>query len=170
MDIHVGKRIDRDENGGGKMIDFSKVQGVTIPEGVVTQIADENGVVLWSGTKLVRITITSDCNGIMGDTSRITVRSDEPFAPDPTNPRDTTQEWTAWCYDMPDCTFELLTGSTIECFVTRTKGNLESCVIVNGEEVVSGEGTYIYTVTRDVAVDVSDVYSMGEYGIITITE
>lgn len=29
------------------MIDFSTLQGLTIPEGVVTQITDENGVVLW---------------------------------------------------------------------------------------------------------------------------
>ena len=29
------------------MIDFSTLQGLTIPEGVVTQIADESGRVLW---------------------------------------------------------------------------------------------------------------------------
>ena len=38
------------------MIDFSTLQGLTIPEGVVTQIADASGRVLWalkSGTKAV---------------------------------------------------------------------------------------------------------------------
>ena len=30
------------------MIDFSTLQGLTIPEGVVTQIADASGRVIWS--------------------------------------------------------------------------------------------------------------------------
>lgn len=33
------------------MIDFSTLQGLTIPEGVVTQITDASGVVLWSAEK-----------------------------------------------------------------------------------------------------------------------
>ena len=35
------------------MIDFSTLQGLTIPEGVVTQIADASGRVLWSAVKEV---------------------------------------------------------------------------------------------------------------------
>lgn len=35
------------------MIDFSTLQGLTIPEGVVTQITDASGVVLWSAVKEV---------------------------------------------------------------------------------------------------------------------
>lgn len=31
-------------------IDFSTLQGLTIPEGVVTQITDANGNVLWSAS------------------------------------------------------------------------------------------------------------------------
>lgn len=35
------------------MIDFSTLQGLTIPEGVVTQIADASGRVIWSAVKEV---------------------------------------------------------------------------------------------------------------------
>lgn len=151
-------------------MDFSAVKGITIPEGVVAQISDANGVVLWKAKRNAIVTITSVCVGINGDTSRITVTSSEPFAPDSSNPSSTTTSWTVYPWEMPNCTIEIPIGSTIECFVTRTKGNHPCCIIVNGEEVVSGEGTYLYTVTGNVAVDVSDRYSIGEYGVITITE
>lgn len=36
------------------MIDFSTLQGLTIPEGVVTQIADASGRVLWSAAPKIR--------------------------------------------------------------------------------------------------------------------
>ena len=138
------------------MIDFSTVQGLTIPEGVVTQIADANGVVLWSAKRMARVTITSVCNGIMGDTSHIKIVSD-------------TVIFEAYAYDMPNLTIEVPIGTTIECTVRRNKGNADSSISVNGTKVLT-EGTYIYTVTGNVAVDVSDRYSMGEYGVITITE
>jgi len=38
-------------------IDFSTLQGLTIPEGVVTQIADASGRVLWSAVKKLTVTI-----------------------------------------------------------------------------------------------------------------
>lgn len=40
------------------MIDFSTLQGLTIPEGAVTQIADASGRVLWSAT--IKFTINGD--------------------------------------------------------------------------------------------------------------
>ena len=138
------------------MIDFSTLQGLTIPEGVVTQITDASGVVLWSAKRLARVTITSDCNGIMGDTAHIKIVSE-------------TVTFEAYAYDMPNCTIEVPIGSTIECTVSRNKGNADSSISLNGTKVLT-EGTYIYTVTGNVAVDVSDRYSMGEYGVITITE
>lgn len=148
------------------MIEFSTLQGVTIPEGAVTQIADANGVVLWSAKRNAVVTITSTCNGINGDTSRITVISTEPFA----NPSGTTTTWTVEAWEMPNCTIEIPIGSTIECYVRDTKQSNRCSVFVNDVEVLTNPGTYIYTVTGNVAVDVSDMYSMGEYGIITITE
>lgn len=138
------------------MIDFSTLQGLTIPEGVVTQIADANGAVLWSAKRNAIVTITSECNGIMGDTAHIKIVSE-------------TETFEAYAYDMPNCTIEVPIGSTIECTVSRNKGNADSSISLNGTKVLT-EGTYIYTVTGNVAVDVSDRYSMGEYGVITITE
>lgn len=138
------------------MIDFSTVQGLTIPEGVVTQITDASGVVLWSAKRSAKVTITSECNGIMGDTSHIKIVSD-------------TVIFEAYAYDMPNCTIEVPIGTTIECTVSRSKENADSSISLNGTKVMT-EGTYVYTVTGNVAVDVSDRYSMGEYGVITITE
>jgi hypothetical protein len=138
------------------VIDFSKLKGLTIPEGVVTKITDESGRVLWSAKRNATVTITSECNGIMGDTAHIKIVSE-------------TVSFEAYAYDMPNCTMEVPIGSTIECTVSRNKGNADSSISLNGTKVLT-EGTYVYTVTRNVAIHVSDRYSQGEYGIITITE
>lgn len=137
-------------------MDFSTLQGLTIPEGVVTKIANASGEVLWSAKRNAVVTITSECNGIEGDTAHIKIVSE-------------TEIFEAYAYDMPNCTIEVPIGSTIECTVSRNKGNADSSISVNGTKVLT-EGTYIYTVTGNVAVDVSDRYSMGEYGVITIIE
>ena len=137
-------------------MDFATLQGLTIPEGVVTQITDASGAVLWSAKRNAIVTITSECNGIMGDTAHIKIVSE-------------TVNFEAYAYDMPDCALEVPIGSTIECTVSRNKGNADSSISLNGTKVLT-EGTYIYTVTGNVAIHVSDRYSMGEYGIITITE
>lgn len=152
------------------MIDFSTLKGLTIPEGAVKQITDASGRVIWSAVKNAKVTITSECNGINGDTSSITVTSAEPFAPDPSNPSETTTSWTVVCWEMPDCTIEIPAGSTIACTVTDTKASNRCSVAVNGVNVLTAPGTYLYTVTRDVAVHVADQYAQGEYGVITITE
>jgi hypothetical protein len=153
------------------MIDFATLKGVTIPEGVVKQISDANGNVLWSAEKMAKITITSLCQGINGDTSSIIVTSTKPFAPVPTNPSYTTTSWTAVCWEEPNCIVELPVGSTIACTVRDTKTAERRCYVeLNGTKVLSEAGTYVYTVTRDAAVHVTDKYAMGEYGMITITE
>lgn len=137
-------------------MDFSKVKSLTIPEGGVKKITDANGRVLWSANTTAKVKITSECNGIEGDTAHIKIVSE-------------TVIFEAYAYDMPDCTIEVPIGSTIECTVSRSKANADSSISLNGTKVLT-EGTYIYTVTGNVAVDVSDRYSMGEYGIITIVE
>lgn len=152
------------------MIDFSTLQGLTIPEGVVSQITDASGAVLWSAEKMVTITITSQCQGIVGETASITVKSEKPFSPDPSNPSYTTTTWSAFAWEEPNCTIELPTGSTIECTVDDTKASERCFVCVNGVNVLIEPGTYIYTVTRNATVHVTDKYAMGEYGMITITE
>lgn len=138
------------------MIDFSKLKGLTIPNGAVKQITDASGAVLWSAKRNATVTITSECNGIMGDTAHIKIVSE-------------TVSFEAYAYDMPNCTIEVPVGSTIECTVRRNKGNADSSISLNGTKVLT-EGTYVYTVTGNVAIHVSDRYAMGEYGIITITE
>jgi hypothetical protein len=126
--------------------------------------------VLWSAATKVKVTITSNCVGIDGDTAMITVTSPEPFAPDSTKPNDTVTTWTVYAYDMPDCTIEIPVGSTILCSVDDSKASNRCYVNVNGVEVLSDPGTYVYTVTKNVSVYVADEYSMGEYGTIVITE
>lgn len=149
-------------------IDFSTIQGITIPEGVVTQIADSSGRVLWSAMPL--LTVTSTFEGMWGGSAEITVTSETPFAPGPSNPDDKVTSWTVTSDELPNCSFRIVRGSTVECFVTRDKSNLESFIKLNDETVVSGEGTYTYTVTGDVTIDVSVYYKSGDYGQITITE
>ena len=151
------------------MIDFSTLKGLTIPEGAVTKITDASGRVLWAAVSKAKITVTSQCLGINGDKSSITVKSAEPF-PDPSNPSQTITTWTAVCYEEPNCTIELPVGSTIECTVDDTKQDERCYVTVNGTEVLGKPGTYIYAVTRDATVHVTDKYEMGEYGMIIITE
>jgi hypothetical protein len=151
-------------------IDFATVESLEIPEGKVVQIADTNGVVLWSAVKKAKVTVKTSFGGMSGDTASITVNSSKPFAPNPSNPNYTTTSWTVSVVDEPDCTIEIPTGSTIECTVSRDKGNADSYISLNGTRMVTGEGTYLYTVTGDVTITIADKYSQGDYGIITIIE
>lgn len=139
-------------------MNFATLKGLTIPEGVVTQITDSDGTVLWSAKRSAVVTITGKCEGINGDTARITVYDGQSVV------------FTAEAWEEPNCTIELPIGSTIECYVTDTKLSNRCYVSVNGVNVLTKPGTYIYTVTKDVAVYVADRYAMGEYGMITITE
>jgi hypothetical protein len=150
------------------MIDFSKVKGLTIPEGSVTKITDANGRVLWNAN--IKVTITSSFLGMNGDTASITVNSPMLFSPDATNPSYKTKTWTVSVADEPDCIIEIPVNSTIECTVSRDKGNADSYISLNGTRVVTGEGTYIYTVTGDATITIADEYSQGDYGMITITD
>ena len=149
-------------------IDFATVKGLEIPEGKVVQITDADGVVLWDAN--VKVTITSSFFGMDGDTASITVNSSVPFSPDPTNPSYKTKTWTVSVADEPNCTIKIPVGSTIECTVSREKGNADSYISLNGTRVVTGVGTYLYTVTGEVTITIADKYSQGDYGMITITE
>lgn len=151
-------------------MDFSKVKSVEIPEGIVTQIADTNDVVLWSAVKKAKVTVKTSFGGMSGDTASITINSSKPFTPNPSNPSYTTTSWTVSVADEPDCVIEIPVGSTIECTVSRDKGNADSHISLNGTRVVTGEGTYIYTVTGDVTITIADEYRQGDYGVITIVE
>ena len=151
-------------------MDFTEVKSLTIPEGGVEQITDTLGVILWSAVNNAKVTITHVWDGFDGDTASITITSEKPFAPDPTNPSNEVTSWTFYVYDQPNCTIEIPTGSTIECAVSRDKGNADSCIKLNGTTMVTGEGTYIYTVTGDVSINIAEKYIQGDFGVITIVE
>ena len=150
-------------------INFATIKGWEIPEGIVTQV-ECNGIILWKLANKAIVTIKSKWLGMDGDTASITVNSTEPFAPDPTNPSYKTNTWTVSVADEPNCTIEIPVGSTIECTVSRDKGNADSYIKLNDTKVVTGEGTYLYTVTGNVTVTIEDKYSQGDYGMITLTE
>ena len=147
---------------------FATLKGLTLPEGRVTKITDASGRVIWDAN--VKVTITSSFLGMNGDTASITVDSPTLFSPNPTNPSYKTKIWTVSVADEPNCTIEIPVGSTIKCTVSRDKGNADSHISLNGTRVVTGEGTYIYTVTGNATITIGDEYSQGDYGIITIIE
>ncbi len=150
-------------------MNFATLKGLEIPEGVVTKITDASGNVLWNAVKMVKVTIKTVFYGMNGDTANITVNSPSPFAPDPLNPSNKVTSWTVSVADEPNCTIEIPEGSTIECTVSRDKGNADSFIKLNGTKVMT-EGTYLYTVTGDVTITIADDYSQGDYGMITIDE
>lgn len=152
------------------MIDSSAVKGIEFRGKAVKQIEDAQGNVLWCAVKTVKLNLSTIFYGMNGDTARITITSPSPFAPDPSNPSQTTTSWTAFVYDEPNCTIELPVGSTIEFYVSRDKGNASSYISLNGTNVLTGEGTYHYTVTCDLNVTIADDFSQGDYGMITIVE
>ena len=147
---------------------FTTLKGLTILEGKVIKITDTSGRVIWNAN--VKITITSNFLGMDGDTASITVNSTTQFSPDPTNPSYKTKIWTVSVADQPNCIIEIPVNSTIECTVSRDKGNADSYISLNGTRVVTGEGTYLYTVTGDATITIADKYSQGDYGMITIND
>ena len=152
-------------------IDFATIKDWEIPEGKVTKIVDASGLILWSAAKMANLTITSFWDGMDGDTARITISSPSPFAPNPNEPNNKVTSWTAYVYDLFDQqnrTIKIPIGSTIECYITRDKGNADSYIKLNDVNVVTGEGTYVYTVTGDATIDVSEEYVQGDYGVISI--
>ena len=132
------------------MIDFSTLQGLTIPEGVVTQIADASGRVLWKQAPS-EATVTITGNGYSSATATIN----------------------GVTYNTAT-TLVVPIGTVITCFANYEYRNY---IWVNGEDA---EGTvddygysleedlyYDYTVTGNVLIHLS--MSMGD-GYVKITE
>ncbi len=152
-------------------IDYSKVTGLSDHIGNIVKITNVAGNVLWSAVKMAKLTITSFWDGMDGDTARITINSPSPFAPNPNEPNNKVTSWTAYVYDLFDQqnrTIKIPVGSTIECYITRDKGNADSYIKLNDVNVATGEGTYVYTVTGDATIDVSEEYVQGDFGVISI--
>lgn len=152
-------------------IDYANVTGLSDHIGNIVKITDIAGNVLWSAVKMANLTITSFWDGMDGDTARIIINSPSPFAPDPSNPTNKVTTWTAYVYDLFDQqnrTIKIPVGSTIECYITRDKENADSYIKLNGVNVATGEGTYVYTVIDDATIDVSEDYVQGDFGVISI--
>ena len=136
----------------------------------VKQIADVNGRILWAAIPKVKVTIASHQNGANNNSASIAVYSILPFAPDPSKPNDKKQTWAATIADAPNCTIEIPVGSTIKCTITGDNGVGRSYIRLNGASVVTGEGSYNYTVSKNVSITMEEIYVDGDYGRITIVE
>lgn len=113
-------------------IDFSTLQGLTIPEGNVTQIADASGNVLWSAVEKATITIAG--NG--GAYAHAVI--------------DGVTYNTATTVEVP-------IGTVISCVTDCYTGyTLTSTISVNYQAVASGVAvTYDYTVVSDATITLS---------------
>ena len=157
------------------MIDFSALKGLTIPEGVVTEISDESGAVLWSANKKASVTIISNCQSVEGDTAKIRITSSEPFNPFPSSPNWSDTSWFTWVSEEYNGTFEVSIGTTIECTIVdkEDRGYVTVKIYRKGEEegvpVLYGAGTYVYTVNGDIEIGLSDD-AAGTQGFIYIEE
>ena len=152
-------------------INFPTLKGLTIPEGVVKQIADSAGRVLWSAVKPVTITVknSSDYN--------------------PNSHQDYAKiEHNGIVYTSPT-SFEANIGDTIRCevHIACSGSSGTATVTLNGTEVakVTGNGyttkeedntvVYEYTVVSDAAIeldyDKASFYGGGwQTGYISIIE
>lgn len=130
-------------------MNFATLKGLTIPEGVVTQIADASGRVLWSAVKPV-CTVTITDTG--SEYAHVTIDGVK--------------------YTTP-ATLEVPVGTTISCFVgDSNETKARAYVEVNGTQVVKGVAEdYDYTVAEDTIIDLGLAYSSdGPYGKIEIFE
>lgn len=109
-------------------INFSTLQGLTIPEGVVTQFADAAGNVLWSAVKKATITLSGTSSASYADYNgtRYTVAS----------------------------TFEAAIGDTISLYCGDAPSTC--AVYLNGTQVTYNLAsvTYSYTVVGDATIEV----------------
>ena len=111
------------------MINFSTLQGLTIPEGVVTQIADASGRVLWSAVEKVVITLTG------------TIASGGNYV-----------EYNGIKYTST-CTFEAVVGDTITVYCGTVPSS--ATIYLNGAQVSTGlaSTTYVYTVVGNATIN-----------------
>lgn len=138
------------------MMDFSTLQGLTIPEGNVTQITDAAGQVLWELSKKVKITLNTTSSQNMGSMTHSELGS--------------LNRWS-------NVTYEVSPGSTLTFLFKNEsdEGNsITEKVIVNGSQVYSGSFRdygatlrYTYTITKDATITVNcPKYSNGTVTIV----
>lgn len=145
-------------------INFATLQGVTIPEGNVTEIKDASGKVLWSAVKPATITLsfTRNGGGSFSDYARVMIDG----VAYPTNENDLTT--TAVIVPI---------GTVITCKVASGNTAVSSQnITLNGATVASGNSEYPHTVIGDATIKstINTSYSPQTgsvaYGTIAITE
>lgn len=135
------------------MIDFSTLQGLTIPEGVVTQITDASGRVLWSAQpQMVTVTIKYKGGGAWFDHSELGE-------------------------EVSDGTYQVSPGSLLTCWAQNGGISTDSTYVyfyVNGQERYYNyltspyqKASYNYTITTNVIVTYEKTESGYEYVYIT---
>ena len=143
------------------MINFSTLQDLTIPEGVVTQI-ESGGVVLWSAAKYVTITF---------------IESNLQFGE---NPQHSSKISSVIINDVEyDGSFlgsiSVKAGTVISCYITVEKGTNRGIISVNGEIKVQGTtGKYNHRATENCEISIGcegyPISSLnGTFGEIVIT-
>lgn len=139
------------------MIDFSTLQGLTISEGVVTQIADELGNVLWSaddGMRDITISILSS-NAVQYASIEV--------------------DGVVYGSTMGSTVISVPVGTVAKCKVTKYNANATASIKLNGAVVVDGSGSYDHVITRKTTLGIIHMVSMVSGSVtynttITITE
>lgn len=136
-------------------MNFATLKGLTIPEGVVTQIADASGNVLWSAVK--KVTITIEGNG--GDYAHVVI--------------DGVTYNTATTVEVPigtviSCVAKGINARTIRCNYAK---------VGSGYDELNGDAQYEYTVVSDATIDlkwtnaiIGSNDSYYDYGIVDIVD
>lgn len=143
------------------MIDFSTLQGLTIPEGVVTQIADASGRVLWKYS-----------SAPAPATVAVTMQSDLPSEGSSTIMGIGYHTADGSYYDISSAgTYSLPVGTVIDFWIGPEKGSGSAAIYVNDEYVTgSRDGekcSYYHTLTTNITISVSTGSGYGAFYITT---
>lgn len=140
--------------------DFATLQGLTIPEGVVTQITDAAGNVLWSAVKDCTIAINQSTNP-QSERIYVTINGQKYYGN------------TAQTVIVPK-------GTTINCYVGSGPvsyqgmgGGIKVVGADNSETWHDNDGdeiTFDYEVINDISIDLSWTAGIMYGGLLTITE
>lgn len=140
------------------MIDFATLQGVAIPEGVVTQI-ESNGVVLWSAAKpmaTVRIIGNTRITGRNADYAKVTINGQ--------------------VYDGSlNTEITVDAGTVAECYVATTTAGRGGITVnetgVTGTLAANASATYKHAITADTTIEIGVLAIMtAKSGLVNITE
>lgn len=151
------------------MIDFSTLKGVTIPEGVVTQIA-KDGVVLWSaddGMRTITLYKTYDYLG-SGTAEIIFNPTGQPGLANMIRYQDSDScmyfdgYWESW---TSPATIEVPVDTVVSYSLEAENAACE--VIINGSVVYSDNSDYVwyegYTVTKNATITMAKQYQSDPY-------